>query len=117
MEYDLVDETSHIGMYIAAAYLHDIIEDTNFGFDTVVLAYRDIFPIAIMEAVELLSREPGMTYADYVTKIKLAPDVGGKIARVVKLADLFDHLMGPTPCPPNLIKRYEKSLYSLYGRK
>ena len=117
MEYDLVDETSHIGTYIAAAYLHDIIEDTNFGFDTVVLAYRDIFPIAVMEAVELLSREPGTTYADYVTKIKLAPDVSGKIARVVKLADLFDHLMGPTPCPPNLIKRYEKSLYSLYGRK
>ena len=61
MEYDLVDETSHIGMYIAAAYLHDIIEDTNFGFDSVVLAYRDIFPIAVMEAVELLSREPGTT--------------------------------------------------------
>ena len=117
MEYDFVDETSEIDLYVATAYLHDIIEDTKFGNDTDVLAYRVIFHIAVMEAVELLSREPGTTYADYVTKIKLAPDVGGKIARVVKLADLFDHLMGPTPCPPNLIKRYEKSLYSLYGRK
>ena len=117
MEYDMVDETSHINMYLAAAYLHDIIEDTSFDFDIADRGYMDIFPDAVVEAVKLLTRGTGETYADYVTKIKLAPDVGGKIARVVKLADLFDHLMGPTPCPPNLIKRYEKSLYSLYGRK
>tara|TARA_Y100000590_G_C15319808_1_gene863538 strand:- start:114 stop:599 length:486 start_codon:yes stop_codon:yes gene_type:complete len=117
MEYDMVDETSHISMYLAAAYLHDIIEDTSFDFDIDDRGYMDIFPAPVVEAVKLLTRGDGETYADYVTKIKLAPDVGGKIARVVKLADLFDHLMGPTPCPPNLIKRYEKSLYSLYGRK
>ena len=117
MEYDMVDETSHINMYLAAAYLHDIIEDTSFDFDIADRGYMDIFPAAVVEAVKLLTRGTGETYADYVTKIKLAPDVGGKIARGVKLADLFDHLMGPTPCPPNLIKRYEKSLYSLYGRK
>ena len=121
MEYDMVDETSHIGMYLAAAYLHDIIEDTPFNFDNnfdiADRGYMDIFPEAVVEAVKLLTRDTGETYADYVTKIKLAPLVGGKIARVVKLADLFDHLMGPTPCPPNLIKRYEKSLYSLCGRK
>ena len=117
MEYDMVDETSHINMYLAAAYLHDIIEDTSFDFDIADRGYMDIFPDAVVEAVKLLTRGAGETYADYVTKIKLAPDGGGKIARVVKLADLFDHLMGPTPCPPNLIKRYEKSLYSLYGRK
>ena len=117
MEYDMVDETSHISMYLAAAYLHDIIEDTSFDFDIAGRGYMDIFPGAVVEAVKLLTRGAGETYADYVTKIKLAPDVGGKLARVVKLADLLDHLMGPTPCPPNLIKRYEKSLYSLYGRK
>ena len=117
MEYDMVDETSHINMYLAAAYLHDIIEDTSFDFAIADRGYMDIFPAAVVEAVKLLTRGAGETYADYVTKIKLAPDVGGKIARVVKLAALFDHLMGPTPCPPNLIKRYEKSLYSLYGRK
>ena len=39
-----------------------------------------------------------------------------KLIEVVKLADLFDHLMGPTPCPANLVKRYEKSLYSLISK-
>ena len=42
--------------------------------------------------------------------------LAGKIARVVKLADLLDHVSGPTPCPPNLKKRYEKSLYRLISK-
>ena len=29
MEYDFVDETSEIELYIATAYLHDILEDTS----------------------------------------------------------------------------------------
>jgi hypothetical protein len=59
-----------------------------------------------------------MKYADYIDQIvartawNLA-GLAGKIARVVKLADILDHLQGPTPCPPELIKRYEKSLYRL----
>ena len=63
----------------------------------------------------MLTRDKEETYADYIIGIKNSVFLEGKIARVVKLADLFDHLMGPTPCPPHLIKRYEKSLYTLIG--
>tara|TARA_R100001377_G_C3141827_1_gene92980 strand:- start:25 stop:495 length:471 start_codon:yes stop_codon:yes gene_type:complete len=112
MEYDMVDETSEINLYVAAAYLHDVIEDTDYS----VKELTDKFGETIAEAVKLLTRDKEETYADYVIGIKKSVFLEGKIARVVKLADLFDHLMGPTPCPPNLIKRYEKSLYSLMGK-
>ena len=112
MEYDMVDETSEINLYITAAYLHDVIEDTDYRIADIM----DKFGEGIAEAVKLLTRGEEETYADYVAGIKKSVYLEGKIARVVKMADLLDHLMGPTPCPPNLVKRYEKSLYSLMGR-
>jgi len=112
MEYDMVDETSEINLYIAAAYLHDVVEDTDCLIGDII----DKFGETIAEAVKLLTRGEEETYADYVIGIKKSVYLEGKIARVVKMADLLDHLMGPTPCPPNLVKRYEKSLYSLMGK-
>jgi (p)ppGpp synthase/HD superfamily hydrolase len=111
MEYNMVDETSEINLYIAVAYLHDVIEDT----DCLIGDLIDEFGETVAEAVKLLTRDKEETYANYVVGIKNSVFLEGKIARVVKLADLFDHLMGPTPCPPHLIKRYEKSLYTLIG--
>ena len=115
MEYDFVDETSEIEMYVATAYLHDIIEDTDCTREDLVA----LFPESVVEAIFRLTREEGMTYAEYIERIlsqDSIPILAGKIARVVKLADLLDHLAGPTPCPPNLVKRYEKSLYRLISK-
>jgi GTP pyrophosphokinase len=112
MEYDMVDETSDINLYIASAYLHDVIEDTDYSMGELSADFGEV----VAAAVYLLSREKEMTYSDYVDRIKKSLFLEGKIARVVKLADLFDHLMGPTPCPANLVKRYEKSLYSLISK-
>ena len=111
MEYNMVDETSEINLYIVAAYLHDVIEDTDYLIGDIIDEYGE----TVAEAVKLLTRDKEETYADYIVGIKNSVFLEGKIARVVKLADLFDHLMGPTPCPPHLIKRYEKSLYTLIG--
>ena len=115
MEYDFVDETSEIEMYVAAAYLHDIIEDTNCKIDDL----KELFPIEVTSAIFRLTRKEGMTYAEYIDVIldrSGSYELAGKIARVVKLADLFDHVSGPTPCPPSLKKRYEKSLYRLISK-
>jgi len=116
MEYNMVDETSEINLYLVAAYLHDSVEDTEMElFDIESKFGKDI-----AVAIDLLTRKEGMPYSEYVERIRrdAKSDVinSGKIARVVKLADLFDHLMGPTICPANLVKRYEKSLYSLIGK-
>ena len=115
MEYDFVDETSEIEMYVATAYLHDIIEDTDIKAQEL---YK-VFSEEVVKAIFRLTREEGMTYAEYIERIlsrDIIPTLAGKIARVVKLADLLDHLAGPTPCPPNLVKRYEKSLYRLISK-
>ena len=111
MENNMVDETNEINLYIVAAYLHDVIEDTDHLIGDLIDEYGE----TVAEAVKLLTRDKEETYADYIIGIKNSVFLEGKIARVVKLADLFDHLMGPTPCPPHLIKRYEKSLYTLIG--
>jgi hypothetical protein len=68
-----------------------------------------------------------MTYAEYIEELMARGSplalargnafiLSGKIARAVKLADLLDHVSGPTPCPPDLKKRYEKSLYRLISK-
>ena len=115
MEYNMVDETSEINLYIAVAYLHDVIEDTEMELWEI----ESKFGKDIAVSIDLLTRKEGVPYSEYVERIRrdAKSDVikSGKIARVVKLADLFDHLMGPTPCPSHLIKRYEKSLYTLIG--
>ena len=117
MEYDFVDETSEIESYVAAAYLHDVIEDTDIKEESIT----NWFPEEVSAAIFRLTRQEGMTYAEYIERI-LSRDMlpvrvlAGKIARVVKLADLLDHVAGPTPCPPHLKKRYEKSLYRLISK-
>ena len=115
MEYDFVDETSEIKGYVATAYLHDIVEDTKITRADLVEA----FPDDVVTAIFKLTRKKGMTYAEYIEELMARGNaliLSGKIARVVKLADLLDHVSGPTPCPPDLKKRYEKSLYRLISK-
>ena len=100
---------------MATAYLHDIVEDTKITRAELV----EVFPVDVVTAIYKLTRKKGMTYAEYIEELMSrgnALTLSGKIARVVKLADLLDHVSGPTPCPPDLKKRYEKSLYRLISK-
>ena len=115
MEYDFVDETSEIELYIVTAYLHDVLEDTSCDQQEIFMEFGS----DVLGAVRRLSRGEFMTYAEYIEGIMpqgSIPTLPCKIARVVKLADLLDHVSGPTPCPPALKKRYEKSLYRLISK-
>jgi (p)ppGpp synthase/HD superfamily hydrolase len=107
-------ETSEIDIYVAAAYLHDIIEDTEVTEGDLRIEFRHD---ELIEVVKILTRGEGVVYSDYIMSIKKSTGKIGEIARVVKLADLFDHLMGPYPCPESLVSRYEKSIYTLSGTK
>jgi hypothetical protein len=56
-----------------------------------------------LEALELLTHAPGEPYEVYVRRIAEAPGPAGRIARIVKLADLDDHLAHatiPLDAPP-----------------
>ncbi len=68
-------------MTCCAALLHDTVEDT----DVTLEALAAEFPAEVVEAVRLLTHEPGTDYLDYVRRIRDNP-----IALKVKLADL-DH--------------------------
>ena len=64
---------------VCVALLHDVLEDTDFPREIL----EKEFPIAVMEAVDLLTHKEGVPYLEYVEKLKDNP-----LARTVKLADL-----------------------------
>lgn len=119
LSYEIIKKTSHIPCYIAVAWLHDIVEDTTMTLedlkDLLAVHSEEAEAERITKAVEYLTHDKDGTYADYIETIAKAPGEAGEIARVVKIADLLDHIAGPTECPGGLKKRYEKSLYRLIG--
>ena len=64
----------------AAAWLHDVVEDTDATVEDLRAAG---ISEDVLEAVALLTHERGTPYLEYVRRVKENP-----IARVVKLADL-----------------------------
>ena len=54
MEYDMVDETSEISLcMVAAAYLHDVIEDTEFDRIDLIEKFGEIDCRSAVEVVDL----------------------------------------------------------------
>ena len=64
---------------VCAAFLHDTVEDTYVTIEQL----EQEFPPEIVNAVRLLTHEPGTDYFEYISKIKHDP-----VAKAVKLADL-----------------------------
>ena len=64
----------------AVALLHDVIEDSSFTAEELLLA---VLPETVVAAVQILSKKKGQDYQTYLENVKSNP-----LARVVKLADL-----------------------------
>ena len=64
--------------------LHDVVEDSQYTFDSLSLAG---FPAHIIAAVDALSRRETESYAAYIERVADNP-----IATAVKLADLNDNM-------------------------
>ena len=89
---------------VAAALLHDVVEDSGMTFDT--LAMQGISE-EVIDILRLLTHDPAMPYMDYVHKIKLS---GNPRAIQIKLADL-NHSADPTrlhEMTPDDLKRFQK---------
>jgi (p)ppGpp synthase/HD superfamily hydrolase len=84
-------------------YLHDVIEDT----DTTVKDLMEKFGGAITRDVLMLSKSEGTPYWKYIEDIA---EHGSKSARLVKRADLLDHVRKSAAIPASLLKRYTKSM-------
>ena len=89
---------------VAAAYLHDVLEDT--AFKPVDLLALDI-PAEVVLVVMTLTRRDGETYQEYIGRV-----MTNSRARAVKRADLTVNMRNPKP---TLAGRYQKALDTLDG--
>lgn len=87
---------------IAAAWLHDVIEDSGEDYGIML----ELFPKEIAIAVFRLTRYKGFPYDLYIEEVKKNP-----IATQVKLADLLDNLQDNDN--PSQVDRYTKALLTL----
>jgi (p)ppGpp synthase/HD superfamily hydrolase len=78
----MFQQSSEVAM--AAAVLHDVVEDTPVTLDDLRQAG---FAEEIVTAVACLTHDSGDSYDEYIEKIKTNP-----VARAVKLADLEDNM-------------------------
>lgn len=94
----------------AAAWLHDIVEDTTAtGADLAAAG----FARETVATVETLTREPGERYADYVERVAAS---GDPAAIAIKRADVDDHLEhNAKAIPASLRRRYERARGRLSG--
>jgi len=74
----------HGELEMAAAVLHDVVEDTDWTLERLGAAG---FPPALVDALDCLTHRPGEPYPRYVRRAAANP-----VARRVKLADLEDNL-------------------------
>ena len=92
--------------YNDVAFLHDVIEDTE--YDTLALsgfATKDD-----LIAVDILTRKTDQTYFEYIDFIRTSKN---KKALMVKFADITDHLEQKNTLKDSLKKRYAKALLML----
>lgn len=75
---ELVRKDTLESYIIAAAYLHDVLEDT-------IYSIRD-FSISVVDIVELLTKEKGMSKIDAIYKLSVSNE-----AILIKMADRLDN--------------------------
>ena len=89
------------------AALHDVLEDSDLTPED--LRGQGLSEVEL-EAVLLLTHPEEEPYADYIERIARAEAEAGRLARIVKLADLHNNLSRLTPEFEHLRERYEKAL-------
>ncbi len=99
----LWDDGHRLPQIIAAAYLHDTIEDTSATMEQLVASFG--FDVAYL--VGALTRMKGVAHADYYRAIKNA----GQVAMILKLADSKHNSLDLVNSPPeyNNLRKKTKS--------
>ncbi|MEE9125621.1 MAG: HD domain-containing protein [Planctomycetota bacterium] len=105
----LADQPGGTPQYVyAAAYLHDVLEDSSFEAQDLL----DLgIPKETVDIVEIVSKRHGETYWTYLDRVISS---GSAEALAVKTADVEDNLASLPP-GHGLKARYEKTLRLLRG--
>ena len=90
---------------IAAAWLHDVVEDA----DVDVMQIAHAFPGLVAVTVDVLTRREGEVYADYILRIARSTTPA---ARIIKRADLYDNRFRGT-LPASMEMRYDRAIDTL----
>lgn len=93
------------------AWLHDVVEDTDMTLADLAEYAPGDQPEYVLQAIELLTRLEGEGYAEYINNIAEADTPAGRIAQVVKIADLINNLADTDK--PGLAGRYFAALQEL----
>lgn len=86
---------------VVVAYLHDVVEDTQFTLDDLRAGFSD----EIVDAIDAITRRKDEKYFDYIRRLSKNP-----IAKRVKIADLQENL---SQGDLSLSTRYYKALKML----
>jgi (p)ppGpp synthase/HD superfamily hydrolase len=89
--------------YVVVALLHDVVEDSDITLNQV----HDFFGEDVTNAVDAISQREGELFSDYLDRI-----CANDIARMVKIADIRDNLIG-LPEGHSLNEKYAKALKKL----
>ena len=73
---------------VKTAFLHDVVEDTHIGLDELS---KLGFASEVIEAVDLLTKDKGLTYKQNIEKII---NSGNSLAMMVKYADNYENFTG-----------------------
>lgn len=89
---------------VAAAFMHDVIEDTKVTVDTVLEAG---FSKSVAHLINSLTRTPNQKYDDFITAIVTSwPSV-----KIIKICDIVDNL---TDKPSNAqVEKYRRAIITL----
>jgi len=89
---------------IIAAYLHDIVEDTDVSIE----AIREYFGDRVAEIVDLVSKPLGMPYSEFIDRVCTDAD-----AMLLKRCDII-HNLSTLPMSHGMNDRYLKALHQIY---
>ena len=94
---------------VAAGWLHDLLEDTDYPHDALAANFDE----PTIAAIEAVTRQPDETYQNLIGRAAHNP-----WAAVVKTADLLDHLEPQRrhSLPPGNLTRYRSALAVLAER-
>lgn len=92
------------------ALLHDVVEDTPVTLEEL---QKQGFPEAVVAAIDVLTKRPGVDYRDYIQLVKQ-----NQLALTVKIADMTHNMdlariPNPTVKDYDRIKKYSKVLSEL----
>ena len=105
------------------AVLHDVLEDSSARlvhlraeeYELVLDGLALTLDKDMADDLDLLTRPEGMTYRDYIRRLRDGARQRGWKAADLKLADLYDHLRGGAP--ESLVPRYEWAIKCLKGEE